>query len=142
MAKSLWRNRHTRDPAPGGSTSPRACLDTGLFYDAIVHFRGGKEDVVKRIQMIDSKSIKKRIVLPSMILPPRAYRESSLSRAGKDQLALLIRERPEAKRWMDRKEKKYGKGKALSLLAAKLGRAVYWMLRRKEVFDVEKFFQN
>ena len=57
-------------------------------------------------------------------------------------VCLLIRERPEAKRWIDRKEKKYGKGKALSLLAAKLGRAVYWMLRRKEVFNVEKFFQN
>jgi len=27
------------------------------------------------------------------------------------------------------------KGKALSLLAAKLDRAVYWMLRRREVFD-------
>jgi len=50
-------------------------------------------------------------------------------------VCLLIRERPEAKRWIDRKEKKYGKGKALSLLAASPGRAVYWMLRRKEVFD-------
>ena len=57
-------------------------------------------------------------------------------------VCLLIRERPEAKRWIDRKEKKYGKGKALSLLAAKLGRAVYWMLRRKEAFNVEKFFSN
>ena len=32
--------------------------------------------------------------------------------------------------------------KTAKLLAAKLGRAVYWMLRRKEVFDAEKFFQN
>lgn len=55
---------------------------------------------------------------------------------------LLIRQLPQAKRWIDRKEKKYGKGKALSLLAAKLGRAVYWMLRREEVFNVEKFFQD
>jgi transposase len=55
---------------------------------------------------------------------------------------LLIRQLPQAKRWIDRKEKKYGKGKALSLLAAKLGRAVYWMLRREEVFDVTKFFQD
>jgi transposase len=57
-------------------------------------------------------------------------------------VCLLIRELPQAKRWIDRKEKKYGKGKALALLAAKLGRAVYWMLRRKEPFNVEKFFQN
>jgi transposase len=57
-------------------------------------------------------------------------------------VCLLIRELPEAKGWIARKEKKYGKGKALSLLAAKLGRAVYWMLRRKEPFNVEKFFQS
>jgi transposase len=57
-------------------------------------------------------------------------------------VCLLIRESAAAKRWIDRKEKKYGKGKALSLLAAKLGRAVYWMLRRKEPFNIEKFFQS
>ena len=57
-------------------------------------------------------------------------------------VCLLIRELPQAKRWIDRKEKKYGKGKALALLAAKLGRAVYWMLRRKEVFNAETFFQS
>ena len=55
---------------------------------------------------------------------------------------LLIRQLPQAKRWIDRKEKKYGKGKALALLSAKLGRGVYWMLRREEVFDVERFFQS
>jgi transposase len=55
---------------------------------------------------------------------------------------LLIRQVPQAKRWIDRKEKKYGKGKALALLSAKLGRGVYWMLRREEVFDVTKFFQS
>jgi transposase len=55
---------------------------------------------------------------------------------------LLIRQVPQAKRWIDRKEKKYGKGKALALLSAKLGRGVYWMLRREEVFDAEKFFQS
>jgi transposase len=55
---------------------------------------------------------------------------------------LLIRQVPQAKRWIDRKEKKYGKGKALALLSAKLGRGVYWMLRREEVFDVDRFFQS
>lgn len=57
-------------------------------------------------------------------------------------VCLLMRECPQAKRWVDRKAAKYGKAKALSLLSAKLGRAVYWMLRRKEPFDVTEFFQN
>jgi transposase len=53
---------------------------------------------------------------------------------------LLMREVPEAAAFVARKEKKHGKGKALSILAAKLGRAVYWMLKRREAFDVRKLF--
>jgi hypothetical protein len=33
-------------------------------------------------------------------------------------------------------------GEAIYLLAAKLGRAVYWMLRRKTAFDVNKLFAS
>jgi transposase len=38
-----------------------------------------------------------------------------------------------------RLEKKHGKGKALSILAHKLGRAAYYMLLRKKAFDMKKF---
>jgi hypothetical protein len=34
---------------------------------------------------------------------------------------------------------KHGKAKALSILAQKLGRAVYFMLKRKRAFDMNKF---
>ncbi len=34
---------------------------------------------------------------------------------------------------------KHGKGKALSILAHKLGRAVYFMLKNKQVFDMKRF---
>ncbi len=44
-----------------------------------------------------------------------------------------------AKRFLDRLIKKHGKSKALSILAHKLGRAVYFMLHNKEVFDQKKF---
>jgi hypothetical protein len=36
-------------------------------------------------------------------------------------------------------EKKHGKGKALSILAHKIGRAVFYMLSRGTVFSMEKF---
>ena len=39
-------------------------------------------------------------------------------------------------------EKKHGKAKTLAILAAKLGRAVYAMLRRKEAFDAAMFWSN
>jgi len=41
-----------------------------------------------------------------------------------------------------RLDKKHGKGKALSILAHKLGRAVYHMLVRKSAFDLERFLKT
>ena len=35
---------------------------------------------------------------------------------------------------------RYGKAKAMSLIAQKLGRTVYYMLKRKEPFDPDKFY--
>ena len=53
---------------------------------------------------------------------------------------LFLRESESAKAYLARLESKHGKGKALSILSAKLGRAVYFMLLRKEPFDQERFF--
>jgi transposase len=55
---------------------------------------------------------------------------------------LMIREVPQAKSLVARLERKHGKPKALAILAARIARAVYWMLRRKEAFDVTKCFKN
>ena len=41
---------------------------------------------------------------------------------------------------MQRQEKKRGKGKALGILAAKLGRAVYQVLAKKVAFDEQRFW--
>jgi transposase len=57
-------------------------------------------------------------------------------------VALLLRESDQAKKWLARRQKKSGKGKALGILAAKLGRAIYWMLRRKEAFNPKRFWQS
>lgn len=46
---------------------------------------------------------------------------------------------PEAKNLLARLEKQHGKGKALSILAHKLGRAAYYMLLREKAFDPERF---
>jgi len=53
---------------------------------------------------------------------------------------LFLRESERAKAYLARRESKHGKGKALSILSAKLGRAVYFMLLRKEPFDQDRFF--
>ena len=43
------------------------------------------------------------------------------------------------KKYLDRLTNKHGKGKALSILAHKLGRAVYFILKNKKPFDQDKF---
>jgi len=51
----------------------------------------------------------------------------------------FLRHNREGQRLLARLEKTHGKGKALSILAHKIGRAVYYMLARGTVFSMEKF---
>jgi len=55
---------------------------------------------------------------------------------------LFLRDNPAAQKYLARLEKKHDKGKALTVLAHKLARAVYYMLKRKVAFDMEMFFQR
>ena len=52
---------------------------------------------------------------------------------------LFLRHTKEGKKILAGIEKKHGKGKALSILAHKIGRAVFYMLSRGTVFSMEKF---
>ena len=53
--------------------------------------------------------------------------------------ALFLKGNEQGKRYLLRLRAKHGKGKALSILAHKMGRAVYFMLKNKEPFDQKKF---
>ena len=53
---------------------------------------------------------------------------------------LFLRRNPEALRYRAKLERKHGKATSLSILAHKLARAVYNILKRKEVFHPETFF--
>lgn len=52
---------------------------------------------------------------------------------------LYLRKNPAAQKLHHRLQQKHGKGKALSILTHKLGRAAYYMLQRGTVFDANKF---
>jgi transposase len=54
---------------------------------------------------------------------------------------LFLRKNPEGQKLLARLEKKHDKGKALSILAHQLGRAVYDMLKRQTAFDMNLFLQ-
>jgi len=52
---------------------------------------------------------------------------------------LLLRDNPEAQILKQRLEKKHGKAKAISILAHKLGRATYYVIKRGKAFDRNRF---
>ncbi|QBG34452.1 IS110 family transposase [Litorilituus sediminis] len=55
---------------------------------------------------------------------------------------LYLRGNDKAKRYLAKLQKRMSKGKALSALAHKIGRCVYFMLRDKQVFDEDKFLKG
>jgi transposase len=67
-----------------------------------------------------------------------AYLKWAFSEAA----VLLLRHNPVGQTYLTRLEKKHGKGKALTVLAHKLARAVYDILRRDTVFDMDKFLHG
>jgi transposase len=67
-----------------------------------------------------------------------AHRKWAFSEAA----PLFLRNTPQGQKLLRRVEKKQNTGKALSLLAHQLGRAVYCMLTRKGAFDMDIFFQT
>lgn len=54
----------------------------------------------------------------------------------------FLRHNPDAKKMKMKLERRHGKAKALSIIATKLGRAVYYMLKNGEAFDKKRFFMN
>jgi transposase len=67
-----------------------------------------------------------------------AYLKWAFSEAA----VLFLRNNPVGQKYLARLEKNHGKGKALTVLAHKLARAVYYMLRRDTVFDMDKFLHG
>ena len=65
-----------------------------------------------------------------------------LTWAFSEAAVLLLRNNPTGQKSLARLEKKHGKGKALTVLAHKLARAVSSMLKREVVFDLATFFQS
>lgn len=55
---------------------------------------------------------------------------------------LFLRKNPEAQAGLEKKANQHNKARALTILAHKIGRAVYFMLKRKTVFDQEKFLNS
>ena len=67
-----------------------------------------------------------------------AYLKWAFSEAA----VLFLKGNPAAQQAVERMASKHGKGKALSILAHRLGRAVYVMLMKRQPFDQERFMKT
>jgi transposase len=67
---------------------------------------------------------------------------ASLKWACSEAAVLLLRHNPAGQKSLATLERNHGKGKALTILAHKLGRAVYDMLKRHTVFDMATFLHS
>src|SRR5262249_8890113 len=65
-----------------------------------------------------------------------------LKRAFSEAAVLFLRNNQAGQQYLARLEKKHGKGKALTILAHKLARAVYDMLKRETAFDMATFMHG
>jgi len=67
---------------------------------------------------------------------------SHLKWAFSEAAVLFLRNNEPGKKLQQRLVSRYGKAKALSLIAQKIGRTVFYMLKRKEPFSPESFFKD
>jgi transposase len=67
---------------------------------------------------------------------------ASLTWAFSEAAVRLLRDHPSGQKCLTRLEKKHGKGKALTVLAHHLARAVYDMLKRATAFNMDKFLHG
>jgi transposase len=65
-----------------------------------------------------------------------------LTWAFSEAAVLFLRNNPAGQKYLTRLARKHGKGKALTILAHKLARAVYYMLKRDTAFDLDKFLRE
>jgi len=73
---------------------------------------------------------------------PKKVGNAHLKWAFSEAACLMIRAVPAVKSWLQRQEKKRGKRKALSVLEARIGRAVYHLWRKQQAFDLKRFLKG
>ncbi|GBE05910.1 transposase IS116/IS110/IS902 family protein [bacterium BMS3Abin10] len=104
---------------------------------------------IKRFPRVQDYVSYCRLVKPAKESAGKIYGHSGgkignahLKWAYSEAAVLFLRKNPEAMKYKKKLEKKHGKAKALSILAHKLGRATYYILKRREVFNLDKFLNK
>ena len=118
----------------------------GKILALVLMYEIGEVERFLRVQDFTSYA---RLVKPTRTSAGKRYGTSGkkignahLKWAFSEAAQLFLRGNEPAKPYFQRLVSKHGKGKALSILAHKLGRTVYYMLKRKEAFDMHQFLRR
>ena len=121
----------------------RTIPGVGKILALVLMYEIGEVERFPRVQDFTSYA---RLVKPTRTSAGKRYGTSGkkignahLKWAFSEAAQLFLRGNEPAKKYFQRLVSKHGKGKALSILAHKLGRTVYYMLKRKEAFDMHQF---
>jgi len=112
-------------------------LSLTLLYEIHDIARFGRvQDFISYARLVKSqKSSAGKVIGTSGAKIGNAHLKWAFSEAA----VFFLRKNARGQKHLDRLRSKHGKGKALSILAARLGRASYYMLRRNTAFDMDRF---
>jgi transposase len=101
---------------------------------------------IKRFPTAQDFASYARLIKPKKESAGKTYSSSNskignayLKWAFSEAAILLIRGRDPIKAYHERLKNKHGKAKAIAILSHRLGRAVYYMLKNKQAFDMNRF---
>jgi transposase len=110
-----------------GYASNREALSEGFADVSVQESIAADLELIKHYEMVIGE------VAPAVVRRARGHDPNAFQ---------LLRTIPGVGKILAHLQTKHGKAKALSILAHRLGRAVYFMLARKRAFDLERFLRN
>ena len=121
----------------------RTIPGVGLIISMAILLEVGEINRFPRVQDFVSYC---RMIKPARLSDGKLYGHSGkkignahLKWAFSEAACLFLRNHPEGQRYYKKLKRRHGAGKALSILAHRLSRAAYYILRRRTVFDMQKF---
>jgi transposase len=141
----LFLVRHTKDHNPNDLYLLRTIPGVGKILSLVILY---EINDISRFQRVQNFSSYARLIKPKKESAGKVKGASNrkmgnayLKWAFSEATLLLIRERQEIKDLHLKLKNKHGKARALAIIARKLGRTVYYMLKNSQAFNMQHFLK-
>jgi transposase len=139
----LYLIRHTKEHRPNDLYLLRTIPGVGKILSLVILY---EIQDISRFERVQNFSSYARLFKPQKQsagkvkgAANRKMGNAYLKWAFSEATLLLIREKQEIKEYHLKLKNKHGKARALAIISHKLGRAVYYMLKNKQAFDMQHF---